>query len=47
VEISEAENRGWKRWRRGKRGGVSKSNREANTDNGISIIAMQLGTAIY
>ena len=31
--------------RRGKRGGVSKSNREANTDNGISIIAMQLGCA--
>jgi hypothetical protein len=29
--------------RRGKRGGISKSNRDANTDNGISIIAIQVG----
>ena len=31
--------------RRGKRGGANTSNREANTDSGISIIAMQLGFA--
>jgi hypothetical protein len=29
--------------RRGKRGGASKSNREANINNIISIIAIQLG----